>query len=131
MHFSLPLHILPACMNVEDFRAYCLSKKGTEECLPFDDTTLVFKVMDKMFALTSLDTAFRFTIKTDPDTGAHLRELYPSVKPAWHMNKKHWIMVDVDGTVADDLLKKWIDDSYRLVVNGLPLKMREKINPKS
>jgi predicted DNA-binding protein (MmcQ/YjbR family) len=112
-------------MNVEEFRAYCLSRKGVTECFPFDESTLVFKVMDKMFALTSLDTAFRITIKTDPETGAHLRELYPCVQPAWHMNKTRWIMVDVDGTVDDGHLHQWIDASYDLVVAGLTKKQKD------
>jgi predicted DNA-binding protein (MmcQ/YjbR family) len=117
-------------MNVEEFRVYCLAKKGVTECLPFDESTLVFKVMDKMFALTSLDTAFRFTIKADPETGAYLRELHTSVQPAWHMSKTHWIMVDVDGTVDDRHLKKWINASYELVVAGLPRKQKELLHSK-
>jgi predicted DNA-binding protein (MmcQ/YjbR family) len=114
-------------MNIEEFRAYCLSKKGASECLPFDETTLVFKVMDKMFALTSLDTNFRFTIKAGPEKGAHIREKYPAVLPAYHMNKTHWIMVEVDGSVDDHELRQWIDDSYDQVVSGLPLKQKEKL----
>jgi predicted DNA-binding protein (MmcQ/YjbR family) len=79
-------------MNIEEFREYCVMKKGVTECLPFDESTLVFKVMGKMFALTSLDTDFRFTIKASPEEGERWREQYSCILPAWHMNKTHWLM---------------------------------------
>ncbi|MEI6765567.1 MAG: MmcQ/YjbR family DNA-binding protein [Bacteroidota bacterium] len=114
-------------MNIEEFREYCLSKNGVTESFPFDESTLVFKVMDKMFALTSLDTAFRFSVKCDPETAISLREEYPCVQPAWHMNKTHWNMVIVDGYVDDETLKGWVDLSYELVVSGLTKKQIEKL----
>lgn len=114
-------------MNVEEFRAYCLSKSGVTESFPFDESTLVFKVMDKMFALTSLDTEFRFSVKCDPETAIALREEYPCVQPAWHMNKKHWNMVNVDGYVDDQTLREWIDHSYMQVVTGLSKKQQQII----
>ena len=114
-------------MNIESFRSYCLSKAGVTEETPFGPEVLVFKVMGKMFALTGVDSFERISLKVDPERGAELREQYTSVKPAWHMNKKHWINVLMDGAIPDKLVKKWIDDSYALVVAGLPKKTREKM----
>jgi predicted DNA-binding protein (MmcQ/YjbR family) len=103
-------------MNAEDYRAYCLSKPNTTESFPFDETTLVFKVDGKMFALISLDeTPCRIALKCDPDKAEELRQHYSSVIPAWHMNKKHWNNVFFDGTIEDELLREWTDQSYDLV----------------
>lgn len=106
-------------MNIEEFREYCLCKKGVTECFPFDENTLVFKVMGKIFALTGLDESFRFNVKCDPESAISLREKYPCVIPGYHMNKKLWNTVIVDGSVEDAILKKWIDHSYEEVVNKL------------
>lgn len=115
-------------MNIEEFRSYCLSKKGVTESFPFDETTLVFKVMGKMFALTNLDSVFRFTVKTNPDEGMRLREIYPCISPAWHMNKTHWITVTTDETLNDELLKTIINCSYQLVISGLTKKLKDELN---
>lgn len=114
-------------MNIESFRAYCLSKPGTTEETPFGPETLVLKVSGKMFALTGVDIFERISLKVVPEVGAELRERYPSVVPAYHMNKKHWINVIMDGAIPDKLVKKWIDESYVLVVAGLTKKEREKL----
>ncbi|MBN1340627.1 MAG: MmcQ/YjbR family DNA-binding protein [Bacteroidales bacterium] len=106
-------------MNIEEFRDYCLQKPGVSESLPFDDTTLVFKVAGKMFALTDTQDDFSVNLKCDPGKSVELREKYPSVVPGYHMNKKHWITVMMDGTVPVESLRKWIDDSYDLVVSKL------------
>lgn len=106
-------------MNIEDLRLYCLSKKGVSEEFPFDETTLVYKVMDKMFALTDLEGEFSMNLKCDPDKAIELREKYTAVKPGYHMNKKHWNTVYVDASVSYELLISWIDDSYKLVVDKL------------
>jgi predicted DNA-binding protein (MmcQ/YjbR family) len=111
---------IPQIMNIEEFRAYCLLKKGVTEGFPFDNDTLVFKVMDKMFALTGLSGEFSLNLKCDPEKAIELREEYPSVIPGYHMNKQHWNTIDVDGSIEDDLLKEWIDHSYDLVVASLP-----------
>lgn len=112
-------------MNIEDFRIYCLSKAGTEECLPFDEHTLVFKVMGKMFALTSLNSAyFTVNLKCNPDRALELRELHDEVQPGYHMNKKHWNTVDFEGTLKMSMLKELIDHSYNLVVKGLTKKLK-------
>lgn len=107
-------------MNIETFREYCLSKKGGTEEFPFDETTLVFKVMGKMFALTDLEGEFSINLKCDPEKAIDLREKYTAVKPGYHMNKQHWNTVTDDGSVTDDLLYNWIDDSYELVIEKLP-----------
>ena len=114
-------------MNIEDLRAYCLLKKGVTESFPFDETTLVFKVMNKMFAVTDLEGDLSVSIKCDPELAINLREQYPTVKPAWHFNKKHWNNVLIDGSVDVSLIKEWIDHSYELVVSKLPLKDRKAL----
>ena len=104
-------------MNIEEFREYCLLKNDVTECFPFDNVTLVFKVKGKMFALTSTDDEeFSINLKCDPEIAIDLREHYPCVLPGYHMDKKHWNTVFVDGTVDDKLLKEWIDNSYELVL---------------
>jgi len=107
-------------MNIEEFRDYCLQKKGVTEGLPFDETTLVYKVLGKMFALTDTDDEFKIALKCDPDKVIDLREQFPeTVLPGYHFNKKHWNTVVIDGTIPEKLLYEWIDDSYVLVVNKL------------
>lgn len=114
-------------MNIEEFRSYCLSKKWVSEEFPFDEVTLVFKVGGKMFALTGLDEEFRINLKCDPEKAIELREEYPSVLPGYHMAKKHWNTVVIDGTVSDEIVKQWIDDSYTLVLNKIPKKNKENL----
>lgn len=114
-------------MNIEVFREYCISKPGVTEEFPFDETTLVFKVAGKIFALTNVDLFSSINIKCDPEEAVFLREQYASVKPGYHMNKKHWNTVLMDGSVPDKILKKWIDDSYKLVFQGLSEKQKELI----
>ena len=113
-------------MNIEELRDYCLSKPYVTECLPFDDVTLVFKVHNKMFALTSLDKELSVNLKCLPERAIELREEYSCVIPGFHMNKKHWNTVYVDGAVSDTKIKGWIDDSYNLVIATLPKKIRQK-----
>jgi predicted DNA-binding protein (MmcQ/YjbR family) len=115
-------------MNIEEFREYCLSKPHVTECFPFDEDTLVFKVMGKMFSLTSLsEKPFNINLKCDPELALSLRETHTCVLPGYHMSKKHWNTIIADGTVNDDVLQKWIDHSYELVVASLPLKLRGMI----
>jgi len=103
-------------MNIESLREYCLSKPGAEETMPFGPDTLVYKVNGKIFLLTGLDEEqLSFNVKCDPDKALELREEFPCVQPGYHMNKKHWNTVVVDGSVADKQLKEWIDGSYELV----------------
>lgn len=112
-------------MNIEEFREYCLSKKGVTECFPFDETTLVFKVLNKMFTLTDIEDKFSFNVKCDPGKADELRSVYPCVLPGYHMNKQQWNTVIVDGSVSDRLLKEWIDDSYDLIVAKMTKKQKQ------
>lgn len=114
-------------MNIELFRNYCLQRKGVTEEFPFGEETLVYKVMGKMFALADVELFESVNLKCDPETGAQLREDYVGVKPGYHMNKKHWITVTMDGSIPDRLVKTWIDNSYALVVASLPKKQQEAL----
>ncbi len=114
-------------MNIEDFRAYCLSKKGVTEAFPFDGNTLVFKVGGKMFALLDVDTFESVNLKCDPERAIELRERYAAVEPGYHMNKKHWNTVRMDGSLPDALIREWVDDSYDLVFGKLPKQVKERI----
>ena len=103
-------------MNIETLRDYCLSKPGAEETLPFGPDTLVYKINGKVFLLVGLDAEdLRFNVKCDPDKAIELRDEYACVLPGFHMNKKHWNTIVVDGSVSNALLKEWIDHSYSLV----------------
>jgi predicted DNA-binding protein (MmcQ/YjbR family) len=103
-------------MNIEELRNYCLTKPGVEEGFPFGEGTLVFKVNGKIFLLTSLDAQPpQFNVKCDPEKAIELREQYDCVLPGYHMNKKHWNTVIVDGTLSNQQLKEFIDESYGLV----------------
>lgn len=115
-------------MNIEDFRRYCLAKKGVTEEFPFGETTLVFKVMGKMFALTSLDGPFSMNLKCDPELAVELREQHPAVLPGYHMNKRHWNTILVDGSISNKLLQEWVDHSYNLVVSQLPKSLKNKLS---
>jgi len=106
-------------LNIESFRSFCVSKKGVTEEFPFGEEHIVFKVMGKMFALADVIEFNSINLKCDPETGAELRERYPAVQPGYHMNKKHWITVAMDGTVPEKLIRAWIEASFELVVNGL------------
>ena len=99
------------------------------EDFPFDQTTLVFKVCGKIFALTGLDNIeFKVNLKCDPDRSIELREEYESIRAGFHMNKKHWNTVIVDGSFPEDLFRELIDHSYDLVIRGLPKKLRDTLN---
>jgi predicted DNA-binding protein (MmcQ/YjbR family) len=104
-------------MNADIIREYALSKPDAEESFPFGEGTLVFKINRKIFLLLSLDAdPLRFNVKCDPEKALQLREEHPdTVMPGWHMNKKHWNTVLVDGSLPLRLLKEFIDDSYALV----------------
>lgn len=114
-------------MNIEELREYCLSKKAVTEGFPFDDVTLVFKVMDKMFLLTNIEGELRMNVKCNPEKAIELREEYPCVLPGYHMNKKYWNTIVLDGSVSDHNLKEWIDDSYNLVVEKMPKKKQKEL----
>lgn len=104
-------------MDIEQLREYCLSKADVEETLPFGPDTLVYKVNNKVFLLTGLDDhPLRFNVKCDPDKAIELREAYPgTILPGYHMNKKHWNTIMVDGILSNKQIQGFIDDSYHLV----------------
>jgi predicted DNA-binding protein (MmcQ/YjbR family) len=114
-------------MNIEDLRDYCLQKPGTTEGLPFGEDTLVFKVGEKLFLLISISTGDSFNVKCDPELAIELRERYAEVQPGYHMNKKLWNTVSLNGTLTKKQLCEMIDHSYEQVFKGLPKKMQEEI----
>jgi predicted DNA-binding protein (MmcQ/YjbR family) len=114
-------------VDTEQFTTYCISKKGVTEEFPFGEDILVYKVMGKMFALTDVENFTSINLKVDPELGIELRERYSSVQEAYHMNKKHWITVLIDGKISDKLILEWIDNSYELVKAGLSKQLRVKL----
>ena len=117
-------------MHVEQLRDFCIAKKGVTEHFPFDEVTLVFKVMNKMFALSSLDKWEKgeesINLKCDPEKAIVLREEFEGINPGWHMNKRLWNTVTINNAdVSDDLLRKLINHSYDLVVKGLTKKHKK------
>ncbi|MFM9984947.1 MAG: MmcQ/YjbR family DNA-binding protein [Flavobacteriales bacterium] len=114
-------------MNIESYREYCLAKKGVTEDFPFDNQTLVFKVGGKMFALTGIEQFKSINLKCDPERAIELREEYSGILPGYHMSKKHWNTVMMDGSVPMKLIKQMIDDSYDLVVTSLPKRDRDTL----
>ncbi len=126
--FLLTLSIeFKTMFNIESFRDYCLSKKAVTESFPFDESTLVFKVVGKMFALTSLDSVeFRVNLKCDPERALELREEYTNIIPGYHMSKKHWNTVIVDYSLNQELFKELIDHSYDLIVKSLTKKAQQE-----
>jgi predicted DNA-binding protein (MmcQ/YjbR family) len=114
-------------MDIELLREYCLQKPDTTEDLPFGPDVVVFKVKGKAFLLLSLDTEdLQFNVKCDPDRAVELREEYSCVQPGYHMNKKHWNTIIVDGTLNTKQLKQMVDHSYELVAEKANSKKRVK-----
>lgn len=111
-------------MNVESVREYCLQKKATIECLPFDEYSLVIKVMDKMFALIDLEKANSVTLKCDPEYAIELRERYTGIVGAYHFQKKYWNQIFFDMDVEDKLIREMIDHSYNEVLKKFTRKKR-------
>lgn len=104
-------------MNIEEIREYCLSKSNCEESLPFGPDTLVFKTENKIFLILPLNADnIQFNVKCNPERAIELREEYPCVIPGFHMNKKHWNTIIVDGSVKNALLKEWVDHSFKMVL---------------
>ena len=115
-------------MNLESLRDYCIALPGTTEELPFGPDTLVFKVMGKVFLLTSLDSpTFGFNAKCDPEKAEELREKYSDVVPGYHMSKKHWNTVNVTGGIASEILFGWVKDSYDLVAASLTKAAKQEL----
>lgn len=119
-------------MHIDEIRDFCLSKKGVTEHFPFDDVTLVFKVMNKMFALVGLDAweagEQKINLKCNPENAIALREEYQGINPGWHMNKVHWNTVTINTSdVPDDLVRELINHSYHLVIESLPKKTQNEL----
>lgn len=117
-------------MNIEEYRHYCLSKKGVTESIPFSKLPdlLAFKVMGKMFSATSISTFESISIKCVPETIEELRAQYPAMKDPSYFSKKHWSFVEMDGSISNQLLRQWLDISYDLVVSKLPKKVRLELS---
>lgn len=111
-------------MDIEIAREYCLAKKGVEECFPFDDENLVFKVMGKMFALINLSGSNLIDLKCEPEYAIELREHHSEIEGAFHFNKKYWNQVTLDGRVDEKLIKHLIDHSYEEVIKKFTKKLR-------
>lgn len=114
-------------MNIEEIREYCMAKSSVTESFPFDETTLVFKVMGKMFCLVNLDHEPGLLLKNSPEKIVDMRERYSFVLPGYHMNKTHWNLVMMEHSSSDSLIKQWVDESYNLVVVGLPRKLNQEL----
>ncbi|MFT4073357.1 MAG: MmcQ/YjbR family DNA-binding protein [Dysgonamonadaceae bacterium] len=116
-------------MNLEELRECCISVKGASESFPFDESTLVFKVMGKMFAYTSLepgDSGFAVNLKCEPERAVELREKYQGIIPGFHANKKYWNTVYLKSDVSDSLLKELIGHSVDEVIKKLPQRKQEE-----
>ena len=102
-------------MNIEDARLYCLSKKNATEDFPFDETTLAFRVENKIFAIVDLDDVSWFCVKCDADYAIELRDSYPQIAPAWHMNKRYWNQMDIEhkrrSSYIEHLLRRGIAEN--------------------
>lgn len=118
-------------MNLETYYEYCLSKKGVTEHFPFDEDTLVFKVGEKMFALSSLSQWEKgqpsVNLKCDPERAEELRAEYDDIQPGFHMSKTHWNTIAVNESVSDNLIRELIDHSYELVFGSLTKKMQSEL----
>jgi predicted DNA-binding protein (MmcQ/YjbR family) len=114
-------------MYLEEIRTYCINKPFTEETFPFDNVTLVFKVAGKMFALIDIDEAESINLKCDPERAVELREQYGGIIPGYHMNKKHWNTVSLNGSIDIRFVYELIDHSYDLVYQSLPKKLRNEL----
>lgn len=114
-------------MNIEEYRDYCIAKKGVTEGFPFDNVTLVFKVMGKMFAVTGVDSFEFINLKSNPEEAIELRETYNAIKPGYHMSKIHWNSVYPNQDAPDQLIYELIDKSYDLIVQSLTKKLQREL----
>jgi predicted DNA-binding protein (MmcQ/YjbR family) len=115
-------------VNPAELRDHCLSLTGAEETFPFGPETSVFKVAGKMFALSQLGAdSLRVSLKCEPELAEALRQAHPAVIPGYHLNKRHWNTVIVDGSLPDDDVRDMVEDSYDLVVSQLPRTRRRAL----
>jgi predicted DNA-binding protein (MmcQ/YjbR family) len=126
-----PINFLRILMNFAMLEDLLLEYPGSEKYFPFDETTAVFKVRGKMFALAGIDQdPLAVNLKCDPEDALILRSQFHAIKPGYHMNKDHWNTVILDGSLDEDLLKKLIGDSYALVVKKLSKKVQANLTAK-
>lgn len=111
-------------MNIEDIREYCLAKPHTDEAFPFGETTLVFRLMGKIFACLDLERPNLVVLKCEPDYALELRDQYSGIEGAWHWNKKHWNQIYFDRDVPEVLIRSLIDHSYEQVFKKIPHKVK-------
>ena len=116
-------------MHIEEYRSYCLSKKGVTESFPFSKlpNVLVFKVLEKMFTATDVSSFDSLSVKTNPTKIEELRAEYSCLSIQPYMNKNHWNKVILDNSVADTIIYSWINTSYTLVVNGMTNKLKQQL----
>jgi predicted DNA-binding protein (MmcQ/YjbR family) len=115
-------------MHAADLRDQCLAFPGSAETFPFGSETSVFKVAGKMFALSRLAARpLQISVKCEPLLAEHLRDVHPAVLPGYHLNKRHWNTVIIDGSIPDRTIKDMVEDSYDLVVSGLPRSRRRAL----
>jgi predicted DNA-binding protein (MmcQ/YjbR family) len=111
-----------------ELRDLCLSLRGTEETFPFDPENSVFKVAGKIFAISRLSgDPLRVSLKCEPALAAQLRDQHPAIIAGYHLNKRHWNTVILDGSLPDAMVADLVEDSYDLVVSALPRKRREAL----
>lgn len=115
-------------MNVEDIRTYCLTLPGVTEDSPYGPDMVVFRIEGKIFLHLPLEYDHpRMAVKLPPDYAVELRDKYTdAITPSWHLNKTHWSDILIEGHFDDEQLQQWIDQSYQLVFDKLPKKVREK-----
>ena len=112
-------------MTGEELRAWCLEHPGVEETFPFSPGTSVFKVGGKVFAISRLDDEpLTVSVKCEPDLAAQLRIDYPAIEPGYHLNKRHWNTLTIDGSLDDAMVRDLVEDSYDLIVSALPARAR-------
>jgi predicted DNA-binding protein (MmcQ/YjbR family) len=112
-------------MHGAELRRWCLAQAGAVEDFPFGPATSVFKVGGRIFALSALDrTPLEVSVKCEPELAVDLRDSYGAIRPGYHLNKRHWNTVTLDGSLPDQLVRELIEDSYDLVVSALPKRAR-------
>jgi predicted DNA-binding protein (MmcQ/YjbR family) len=115
-------------MDAAELRRWCLAQTGAVEDFPFGPETSVFKVGGKMFALSALDRApLEVSVKCEPELAIQLRDTYAAIRAGYHLNKRHWNTVTLDGSLPDQLIRDLVEDSYDLVVSALPRRTREQL----
>jgi predicted DNA-binding protein (MmcQ/YjbR family) len=115
-------------MDATELRRWCLAHPGAIEDFPFGPEHSVFKVAGKMFALSALDRApLEVSVKCEPELAVELRNSYRAIRPGYHLNKRHWNTITLDGSLPDQLVRDLVEDSYDLIVSALPKRVRQEL----